>query len=116
MNKRNKKAVFINKYIIKSHKKTIVKVTDGYGNNYEIELHRAQYWFDDEPINRNTTKRLKNTWHISYWTCFENGGRAQIWTSRYPIIEMFYGSKKSAIEWSKSALNLLINRGDDSEQ
>ena len=49
MSKRDKKALWINKHIIKPHKK--YHVFERVNNKvYCAEYHRAQYWFDREDI------------------------------------------------------------------
>ena len=105
---RDKKAIWVNKHIIKSHKKFYKHIVSN-GETYEVEIHRAQYWFDNKPITSETTHRLKSTWHLSYWIKYDSGGRTQLWTSQYPMLEMCMGNKKFALDFGKSALELIVS-------
>ena len=105
---RDKKAMWVNKHIIKSHKKFYKHIVSD-GETYEVEIHRAQYWFDNKPITSETTHQLKKTWHLSYWIKYDSGSRIQLWTSQYPMFEMCVGNKKFALNFGKSALELIIS-------
>ena len=104
---RNEKAIWVNKHILKPFKKFYSQITV---NNevFEVEIHRAQYWFDDKPVTDETTRQLKKTWHLSYWKKYENGGRIQLWTSNYPFFEMFYGDRKHALDFGRDSLSLIV--------
>lgn len=108
MSKRDKKALWINKHIIKSHRKYYV--FERVNNKvYCAEYHRAQYWFDREDITPQRTKQLKNTWHIMYWECFDGGGRVALWTGGN-LSDIFFGNKEEIKKFLKSELIVQANR------
>ena len=82
------------------------------GGMYEARYHRSQYFYDNEPVTFENTNRLKNTYHIDYWKCFENGGAVEIAPNN--IYCMVYSENKEELKTLiRNWLEILANINND---
>lgn len=101
---------FINRFILRSHKKRYIKIYNEQTKSwYQAEFHRSRFWHDNEPITFKTILQNYKIWHVWYWDTYDgNGVRCEMWCSYQPL-SMVYGSLQQVEPIIKAELIKTMN-------